>query len=125
MKKLFAHLRTFFYLLPEVILVFFSKPETVDYPKQSTPYRKGFRGSVKIVSQNCVGCSLCTLDCPASALRLIKISKDSYTLEHIQDRCTYCGQCQKSCKFNAIYLDNTINQPSSDRNEFITILVKK
>lgn len=125
MKKILNHLRTFFYLLPNIISVFFSKPETINYPKESSIYSTGFRGSVRINEQNCVGCSMCVLDCPASALELKKESKKNFTLIHNQDLCTYCGQCQQSCKFDAIYMDNLFNKPSTDRKDFRVVLVDR
>ena len=123
MKKLFTEFRSFFYLLPNILSVFFTKPETIKYPGEDPQITTGFRGSVQIHADNCVGCSLCVLDCPAAALELQKESKTNYKLIHFRDKCTYCGQCEKSCKFNAIYLDHTYIQPSDNRMDFRTILV--
>ncbi len=125
MKKILNHLRTFIYLLPNITSVFFSKAETFKYPEEPSNYASGFRGSVRINQQNCIGCNSCVRDCPVIALELIKVSKETFSLIHQQDLCTYCGQCQLSCKFNAIYLDNTYNQPSGDRNNFRVVLLKK
>ncbi len=125
MKKFISQMRSFIYLLPDILLTFFSKPETTKYPKVSAQISSGFRGSVKIREENCIGCSLCVLDCPSSALELNKKSKDDFQLIHYRDKCTYCGQCQQSCNFNAIYLDNKYINPSRDRTQFRCVLVDR
>ena len=125
MKNIISEIRSFFYLLPNILSVFISKPETIIYPGEDPQITSGFRGSVQMRAENCVGCSLCVLDCPAGALEMQKESKTNYQLIHYRDRCTYCGQCEISCKFNAIYLDQTYIQPSDDRKDFRTVLVDR
>ena len=44
MKNILNHLRTFIYLLPNIISVFFSKAETIKYPEEPSNYSSGFRG---------------------------------------------------------------------------------
>ncbi|HAF61529.1 MAG TPA: ferredoxin [Anaerolineaceae bacterium] len=118
-------LRSYFYLLPNIVRAFFSKPDTVNYPSITLEVADRFRGSVRIKAQNCVGCSLCVRDCPAQALELEKESKNSFRLIHYRDRCTYCGQCELSCRFDAIFLDNEYDEPSSNRAHFIVTLVER
>ena len=47
-----------------------------------------------------------------------KESREAFTLIHYRDRCIYCGQCERSCQFNAIYLSTTYTQPSDDRDRY-------
>ncbi|MDO9546899.1 MAG: 4Fe-4S binding protein [Pelolinea sp.] len=82
-----------------------------------------YRGSIRIISENCVGCGLCVRDCPAQALALEKESKHSFRLIHYRDHCASCGQCEMSCKFNSIYLDNSYKEASADRKDFFKVLV--
>ena len=103
----------------------FSKPETIAYPAVSHKSSAGYRGSVRIIAENCVGCGLCVRDCPAAALVLEKESNQSFQLIHFRDRCTSCGQCELSCKFDSIFLDNTYEEASAERKDFIEILVNK
>jgi len=125
MNNLLLKIRSFFYLLPNIIKALFSKPETIAYPAVSHRSSAGYRGSVRIIAENCVGCGLCVRDCPAAALVLEKNSKQSFRLIHYQDRCTYCSQCELSCKFDSIYLDNTYKAASADRKDFYEVLVNK
>jgi len=125
MKKLLLNIRSFFYLLPNILEALFSKPETISYPTVTHKPPAGYRGSVRIIAENCTGCGLCVRDCPAAALILEKVSKQSFQLIHYRDRCTSCGQCELSCKFNSIYLDNTYEEAFSKRKDFIEVLVDK
>lgn len=125
MKNLLLNIRSFFYLLPNIMEALFSKPETIAYPAVMHKSSVGYRGSVRIIAENCIGCGLCVRDCPASALILEKDSKQSFRLIHYRDHCTSCGQCELSCKFNSIYLDNTYEEAFSKRKAFIEVLVNK
>lgn len=118
-------MRSFFYLLPNILSVFFSKAETENYPIEKNHLPERFRGSVRINADNCVGCSLCVLDCPANALELEKDSKTQFRLKHFRDRCTYCGQCEQSCRFDAIYMHNAYIPPAMDKEVFSVILVDR
>ena len=125
MKNLLIRIRSFSYLLPKVFSAFFSKPETIGYPQNTAVVSTIFRGSVQIHVANCIGCSLCVRNCPAAALEMEKESREAFTLIHYRDRCIYCGQCERSCQFNAIYLSTTYTQPSDDRDRYCVILVKR
>ena len=116
-------LRSFFYLLPNIVQAFFLKPETINYPGAPAEITHGFRGSVRANAHQCIGCSLCVRDCPAQALELKRESKDCFRLIHYRDRCTYCGQCELSCRYDAIFLDSDYDEPSSNRAHFIVTLV--
>ena len=125
MKNFLFKIRSFFYLLPDISETLFSTPVTIAYPGDTSILPASYRGSVRINAENCVGCSLCVLDCPAKALELEKKIKKRYRLIHYRDRCSYCGQCELSCKFNAIYMDNTYKEASAERKDFVEVLVEK
>ncbi len=125
MKNIFVEIRSFFYLLPKIFSAFFSKPETIGYPQNTSAVSSIYRGSVQVHAENCTGCSLCVRQCPSSALELEKESRKSYTLIHYRDRCIYCGQCERSCKFDAIYISTAYTPPSDDRDRYRVILVER
>lgn len=125
MKNLLKRIRSFFYLLPNILKTLLRSPETTEYPNSPPHLPARFRGEVRINAENCTGCSLCARDCPAGALELIREAKKSYRLVHYRDRCTYCGHCEYICKFNAIYLENDYVTPSADKEDFIEVLVNK
>jgi formate hydrogenlyase subunit 6/NADH:ubiquinone oxidoreductase subunit I len=61
-------------------------------------------------------------DCPAAALELRRKGRDEFILLYYPDRCAYCGQCELSCQFGAIYLSHTFTSATVDRDTLVTVL---
>ncbi len=59
---------------------------------------KGLK-SYNIDVNNCIGCTLCAKKCPEGAI--IGTAKMPHFV--VEDKCTGCGVCFDSCKFNAIH----------------------
>ena len=112
-------------LLPQLIRTFFSRPETVEYPFGPADIPDGFRGRVVVNEENCRGCRLCERDCPTGALELIRENKKEYKLVYRPDRCAYCGQCELSCNFDAIYLVSNYVKATQDRESLLVTLVDR
>jgi len=112
-------------LFTQLLQTFFSPAETVDYPFGPAIIPPGFRGRVVINAENCTGCSLCVRDCPSFALELTRESKKVYQLIYYPDRCTFCGQCELSCNFDAIYMDPTFIEATQQRESLTVILVDR
>lgn len=125
MKDNIKKLRSFFYLLPNILSALFRSPETRDFPNKRSPFPSRYRGRVSIHAENCIGCSLCVRDCPSEALQMEKESKDKFKLVHFRDRCTYCGQCELSCRYDAIYMENDYPAPTDHKEDFFVILVDR
>lgn len=55
--------------------------------------------SIQVITEKCVGCSICVKSCPYGAIEMVdKIA----VIDH--DICTLCGACVEPCKFGAIIL---------------------
>ncbi len=54
-----------------------------------------------VVEENCTGCQLCRLKCPAEAVAGAK--KEVHHI--IQENCIKCGTCFEGCKFDAIVIE--------------------
>ncbi|MCX7885471.1 MAG: NADH-quinone oxidoreductase subunit NuoF [Caloramator sp.] len=57
--------------------------------------------SYKINAEKCVGCTMCSKQCPVNAIHGER--KQAHIID--QDKCIKCGNCIKTCKFNAIYTE--------------------
>jgi NADH:ubiquinone oxidoreductase subunit F (NADH-binding)/(2Fe-2S) ferredoxin len=55
----------------------------------------------RVVDENCTGCQLCRLKCPAEAVEGAK--KEVHHI--IQENCIKCGTCFEGCKFDAIVVE--------------------
>ncbi|MCX5699230.1 MAG: 4Fe-4S binding protein [Candidatus Omnitrophica bacterium] len=80
----------------------FKKPATENYPADRSGMPEGFRGKLKFNAQMCIGCKMCTRDCPSSAIEIRKIGEKQFEAEINLAKCIYCGQCVDSCPKNAL-----------------------
>jgi formate hydrogenlyase subunit 6/NADH:ubiquinone oxidoreductase subunit I len=83
------------------------RPVTQRYPleRQEAPLR--LRGQLLWNPEGCVGCGLCSKECPANAIEVITLDKKAkrFVIEYRLDRCTFCAQCVESCRFNCLELN--------------------
>jgi len=61
--------------------------------------------SIKVINDNCTGCTICGKVCPFAAITMVE-KKAVIDL----DKCTLCGACVEACKFDAIVLKRTAKQ---------------
>ncbi|MBI3986644.1 MAG: electron transfer flavoprotein subunit alpha [Lentisphaerae bacterium] len=54
---------------------------------------------IKVLSDKCVGCTLCVDTCPSNAITM----KDSVAVIDL-NKCTLCGACLEACRFDAIVI---------------------
>lgn len=63
-------------------------------------------------ADKCVGCKLCSVDCPYEAIYMAPRTDGSRFKEIavvIDDRCAECGLCVGACNFDAIELNHTLS----------------
>jgi NADH-quinone oxidoreductase subunit I len=114
----------------------FKKRPTINYPEQTRPFSKVFRG-LQILNRDeegrerCTACGLCAVACPAEAItmegaerqpgeeHLYREEKYAAKYEINMLRCIFCGFCEDACPKDAIYLSQTFAPSNYGREGFI------
>jgi NADH-quinone oxidoreductase subunit I len=114
---------------------FFTKPVTVQYPKEPIQIYPRWRGRHELQRredglEKCVGCGLCAAVCPSGA---IYVEADENRPDHPISageryarvyeinmiRCIFCGYCQEACPTGAIVLEKDFELANYKREDFI------
>ncbi len=88
-------------MLKETLSQLFKKTATGKYPFVKFDPPEDFRGKQIFDTDICIGCSLCSRDCPAKAIEMVDVGGKKRPLFFL-DRCVFCYQCAESCPRNAI-----------------------
>ncbi|MEN6570247.1 MAG: 4Fe-4S binding protein [Anaerolineaceae bacterium] len=95
-------------MLGDIVNSFFRKPVTEKYPFVRSETPDDLRGKVVWNPETCTGCGLCVKDCPSDALELFTLDRAAkrYVMLYHMDACTFCSQCEVSCRSKSITLSN-------------------
>jgi NADH-quinone oxidoreductase subunit I len=117
-------------VLREMIENLFSRPVTILYPWKKVPIPDTFRGRVAISDDICIGCSKCSLVCPAQVITMIdgprgvEFKGKNFARKKRPQvdlyRCIRCGLCERHCPTGAIYLKNELSSSGTDGKTVVT-----
>jgi NAD(P)H-quinone oxidoreductase subunit I len=88
-------------MLPNIFGFIFKKPVTILYPKEGGVPPAGLRGKMKLYSDKCISCKLCSKVCPSGACKMDTIGEKPKPVFDL-DYCTFCAQCAETCPTAAI-----------------------
>jgi len=100
-----------------VLKSLFKKPVTVKYPFEKMEMPGKFRGKLKFESEKCIGCLLCVKDCPADAIKIVKVGEKKFEAQIDLGKCVYCAQCVDSCPTKALAITPEYELAQIDRDK--------
>jgi len=95
-------------MFSDVLPSLFSSPMTELYPFERREPPARLRALLHWDPEQCTGCGLCVMDCPAQALEILTLDRKAkrFLLTFHLDRCTFCSQCTYSCRQGSLSLSN-------------------
>jgi formate hydrogenlyase subunit 6/NADH:ubiquinone oxidoreductase subunit I len=85
----------------KVIRQAFAKPATGKYPFVKPQLSDNFRGQPVFDFELCIGCGLCSRDCPAKAIDMVEVDGTKRPQINLS-KCVFCYQCADTCPKKAI-----------------------
>jgi formate hydrogenlyase subunit 6/NADH:ubiquinone oxidoreductase subunit I len=117
-------------VLREMIENLLSRPVTILYPWAKVPITDTFRGSVAISDDKCIGCSKCSLVCPAQVITMIDGPRDvEFKGKNLARKkrpqidlfkCIRCGLCERHCPTGSMHLEHVQGVTGTDRDVMVT-----
>jgi len=117
-------------VLKEMFENLLSRPITILYPKEKVPIPGAFRGKVAIDDGKCIGCSKCSLVCPAKAIAMIDGPREvEFKGKNLARKkrpqvklfkCIRCALCERHCPTGAITLQHELSISGPDNEVVIT-----
>ena len=99
---------------------FFTKPATSLYPYVEPELPSNSRGKPVFDETLCVGCGLCTRDCPSRAIEMVECGGKKRPQFRL-DKCVFCYQCAETCRKKAITNSTFFEMATTDKS---TLTVK-
>ena len=96
----------------------FSKPATTKYPFVKPQLPTDFRGQPMFDFSSCIGCGLCSRDCPANAIEMVIVDGKKRPQLNLS-KCVFCYQCAESCPKKAIKTSCNYELATTEKSSLI------
>lgn len=103
----------------------FKESATTQYIASRNKDDKYLRGKLMYDKDTCIGCRMCSRDCPSGAISVVNIgTKEEKVFEATLDlsRCIFCCQCVDSCPKNCLSFTPETELAAFDRKSLKVIL---
>jgi formate hydrogenlyase subunit 6/NADH:ubiquinone oxidoreductase subunit I len=105
-------------LARDAVSTLFTKPATQKYPFVPASVSENFRGKQILDLEKCIGCGLCSRDCPANAIKMVEVGGKKRPMLYL-DRCIFCYQCADSCPRNVFRTSKVFELAAIDKNSLV------
>jgi formate hydrogenlyase subunit 6/NADH:ubiquinone oxidoreductase subunit I len=95
-----------------------SKAATSRYPFEKPKLAEDFRGQPVFDFDTCIGCGLCSRDCPAKAIEMVMVDGKKRPQLNLSE-CVFCYQCAETCPKKAITNSNAFELATTDKSTLI------
>lgn len=137
LKELFVGLKSLYVGLTITLGQLFKPVVTMQYPYEHMPMPARFRGHVELLKDTatgeakCVVCMACQRACPSGCIELdgekVEGRKTRLLTKYVLDftKCSLCGLCVESCKFDALDFSKEYNTVSHRKEDFHYDLLRR
>jgi len=99
-------------------LNFLMKPATSLYPYMEPKLPENSRGRPVFDVTLCVGCGLCSNDCPSKAIQMVEFAGKKRPQFRL-DKCVFCYQCAETCRRGAIKSSTFFEMATTDKSTLV------
>ena len=96
----------------------FTKPATEKYPSVKPQLADNFRGQPVFDFSSCIGCGLCSRDCPAKAIDMVEVEGKKRPQINLS-KCVFCFQCAETCPKKAIKTSSNFELATTDKSSLV------
>ena len=105
-------------MMRKVVKTVFSKPATQFYPQEKPRLDDDYRGKPEFDFVACIGCGLCSKECPARAIEMVLCSNKKLPQLNLA-KCIFCYHCYEICPKKAIHYSCDFELASTDKSALI------
>jgi formate hydrogenlyase subunit 6/NADH:ubiquinone oxidoreductase subunit I len=102
-------------MLKEAVSQFYTKPTTQQYPFVKPQLPESFRGQPLFDAGLCIGCGLCSRECPSKAIEMVDFEGKKRP-QHRLDKCIFCYLCAEICPKKAVMHSTNFELATMDKS---------